>query len=680
MPRQTLRYFAVLALLLLAGCTGSAPEPRPAAPVNFSALLGAPADLPRRDIAFTEEGLRKDGADWEQDLPWLNVSADGPLARFSPSFDGADPDLGAIGLAFYVFDLADYDREPSLSFSFSQLPADYANWYLGLVNHVHNTYDWFPGPLDNRRDNIDLTQYRSATGELTAIVIFIGHDEVVLDSLRIGEPLPPVPPVAALSASPDNGLAPLDVVLDAAASVDPDGGALRFEWDLDGDGTFEVDGGGVATLQHTFDTAQQVDVAVRVTDDENDTDTATAHVSVVDDPGPGDTWARSWGLGAEDTVADVTADADGNVYAVGWTYSIEGRIPLFLKYDPAGNLLWARTWQEDDATVFNDFARSVATGPDGSVYVRGTRIGSFDWSYLLWKLSPAGVLEWTREYTNHQVDVVYSGGIVADAGGPFITGQLLGGVGRHVAAHFDTNGNLAWDRALNADLRAVYDIARDQNNMLYVAGETFDNNAVVLGLTTAGAPGAGAKYIYANGKCVSLDCDAAGNVYGLIDHNAIVWVKLSPDMQLLSQQRYARFGSDKDPTQLAAAADGTLYIAAMHDLDLSSGTLLKFDPAGTLQWTRKFVSTFPATILFGLDTAGDALLLGGWSISAAPGWTAETDATVTVPSGTVESYTVTTEEVDGEVRSLSGVLTDRDGTRDTGGGGRDAYVAKWLAP
>ncbi len=72
-------------------------------------------------------------------------------------------------------------------------------------------------------------------------------------------------PVARLTADVTTGALPLAVDFDASTSSDPDGGTLTYEWDLDGDGEFD-DGTG-PTASATYETADDVEVAVRVTDE-----------------------------------------------------------------------------------------------------------------------------------------------------------------------------------------------------------------------------------------------------------------------------------------------------------------------------------------------------------------------------------------------------------------------------
>jgi len=88
-------------------------------------------------------------------------------------------------------------------------------------------------------------------------------------------------PVAMLEAFPTTGQAPLDVAFDASGSWARDGSTLTYDWDMDGDGTFEVTGG-TETVDHTFDTAGDHTVRVRVTDGENRTATANASVTVTE--------------------------------------------------------------------------------------------------------------------------------------------------------------------------------------------------------------------------------------------------------------------------------------------------------------------------------------------------------------------------------------------------------------
>ena len=90
------------------------------------------------------------------------------------------------------------------------------------------------------------------------------------------------PPVAAASATPATGPAPLEVRFDGSASSDPDpGDALRFAWDLDGDGAY--DDGAAPTALRRYRTGE-TRVGLRVTDAYGHVATAAVPVSARDTP------------------------------------------------------------------------------------------------------------------------------------------------------------------------------------------------------------------------------------------------------------------------------------------------------------------------------------------------------------------------------------------------------------
>jgi glucose/arabinose dehydrogenase len=85
-------------------------------------------------------------------------------------------------------------------------------------------------------------------------------------------------PTARASATPDHGLAPLDVQFDGTASTDPDGDALTYAWDLDDDGQY--DDSTAAKPSFHYATAGVRTVRLRVTDTHSESDATTVTVTV----------------------------------------------------------------------------------------------------------------------------------------------------------------------------------------------------------------------------------------------------------------------------------------------------------------------------------------------------------------------------------------------------------------
>jgi len=96
------------------------------------------------------------------------------------------------------------------------------------------------------------------------------------------------PPQAALTGTPQSGDIPLTVDFDASGSYDPDGYITGYEWDLDGNGSFETSTGSSPYAQYTYTAAGNYDVTVRVTDDGDETDTASFLITAIDPGGGGD--------------------------------------------------------------------------------------------------------------------------------------------------------------------------------------------------------------------------------------------------------------------------------------------------------------------------------------------------------------------------------------------------------
>ena len=143
-------------------------------------------------------------------------------------------------------------------------------------------------------------------------------------------PLEYHPPVAAVTATPDIGIEPLDTVLDASGSTDSDGTIVQYDWDFDSDGTYDLLDGGVS-VNHTYDPNGTYTATVRVTDDDGLTDTASVTVTVTElEPPVAAGEATPEGVGS--TVASLDAsesfDTDGTVVQYDWDFDNDGTFDL----------------------------------------------------------------------------------------------------------------------------------------------------------------------------------------------------------------------------------------------------------------------------------------------------------------------------------------------------------------
>ena len=237
-------------------------------------------------------------------------------------------------------------------------------------------------------------------------------------------------------------------------------------------------------------------------------------------------WIRQVGLVANDEGRGIVTDVGGNVYVVGATQGslygpTEGEGNTFLsKYDPAGNLQWARVsslasytqswgisldslgslyvagaagdgpgafvarydvdgnriWVQQFGTLSHFYTGyGVSADGSGSVYVTGDTLAAngFGSDAYLAKYDSTGVQQW-----NQRVQPSLSGqSVSADAlGNVFVVG-VTDGFDAFVTK-YDAGGNRQWIRELGTAARDDgSDVAADNEGNVYICGETYGSLA-----------------------------------------------------------------------------------------------------------------------------------------------------------------------------------------------------------
>jgi PKD repeat protein len=88
------------------------------------------------------------------------------------------------------------------------------------------------------------------------------------------------PPNAAFTALPNPAATGEQVNFDASGSNDPDGTVAKYEWDLDGNGSYETDTGTTPIASRAYAVAAEVNVGLRVTDNQGSSTTTSHSVSI----------------------------------------------------------------------------------------------------------------------------------------------------------------------------------------------------------------------------------------------------------------------------------------------------------------------------------------------------------------------------------------------------------------
>jgi hypothetical protein len=471
----------------------------------------------------------------------------------------------------------------------------------------------------------------------------------------------PGTPVASIVPGVASGPVPLDVILDASGSTDSDGTIVLYEWDLDGDGTFDFDTGVTPNTNATYTAVGEYHPAVRVTDNDSLTDTASVTITVsaanllptavltsdinngppplsvaFDASGSSDTdgtiVSYEWDMAGDGTFELNT----GLTATIGYDYTTYGifnpavrvtdnnggqataSIPINVNYQT-----WASTW----GSTNTEYSRSVAVSPSGFIYMVGNTdsFGSMT-DATITMYADWGVPGWVKTWGGASDDIAYD--IDIDGAGDL---YVVGATGSYTSGSYDafllkldSQANIIWQYNWGgAGVDEATGVCLDSLGNIYVAGKTdynpsgsdfflykFDSTGVVQWRKVW----SNYDWEYAN----NLTVDAAGNIYVVGGADTIgdaVLLKYDTDGILLWQKTWGGANSET-PFDVAVDSGGNIFVTGETDSFGAGGNdvfLIKYDLTGVLLWQQIWggaLQDSPARL--SIDNAtGDIFVAGG---------------------------------------------------------------------
>jgi len=304
-------------------------------------------------------------------------------------------------------------------------------------------------------------------------------------------------------------------------------------------------------------------------------------------------WERAFDAGGNDMACGVAVDYEQNVLVAGYKGSGTGHDSVItLKYDPAGNLIWARRFG------INTFSQGMAVAADknNNVIVAGYRQNGTS-AFLIIKYDKNGSFRWAKEYLHGTWDGAC--GVAVDNDNNIIaTGWYsTGGYWDPLTVKFDSSGNFIWARTFPTGY-ASYTLRTktDATNNIYAAGFFYPirppgncgfltikydqaGNYIWDRTYTRLFPGGPEPFDGAYG--IAVDKNNNPVVTGALVYTSYdcVTIKYDPNGNRLWVRTYDSGDNNGGGGVTADRLDNVVVVAANNVTDI-----LKYDPGGTLTW------------------------------------------------------------------------------------------------
>lgn len=205
-------------------------------------------------------------------------------------------------------------------------------------------------------------------------------------------------------------------------------------------------------------------------------------VTIKYDPSGVVQWTRVFaGAGnGQDGGQAIEVDASGNVYVTGEAIIAGNPDFVVIKYDNSGTQQWAQTYNIA-TSAYGDKGYDIEIDPSGNVYICGVSYNT-TFFYSTLKYNSAGVFQWVATYSGGTANYGYPNRIFLDAGGnSYMSGQYKNVPGNNddiALIKYNSNGAQQWVRTYNGPSNRndyAYGMASDGANIILTGKEGFGN-------------------------------------------------------------------------------------------------------------------------------------------------------------------------------------------------------------
>jgi len=309
-----------------------------------------------------------------------------------------------------------------------------------------------------------------------------------------------------------------------------------------------------------------------------------------------------------DAAYAVAVDNSINIYVTGWSWNglpSSGSDYVTIKYNPDGDTVWVRTFQEG-------MALALAVDSSGNSYVTGLHEGTplYNHEYVTIKYYPNGGTAWYRTYNGSGDTSDIGRAISVDgSGNVYVTGYSKGGgTGYDYATiKYNPNGDTAWLRRYNGPGNSTdlpWDIATDGSENVYVTGSSRGSGTYADYATIKYYPNGDTAWVRrydgpadTTDVAYSVAVDSSGYIYltgrsiGSGTSSDYATIKYDLNGNELWVKRYNGPGNNWDEAwALALDSSGNAFVTGASD---GSGTssdyaTIKYYSNGDTAWVRRY--------------------------------------------------------------------------------------------